>query len=78
VDHGVLLVNATDELRVVWIDGVPIGWVGPGARLAVAGLLRGRYTLEWRTFLGDVVGAAEQLAVPGASKIGDIDAGAFL
>jgi hypothetical protein len=52
--------------------------VGPGARLAVAGLLRGRYTLEWRTFLGDASTAPEAIVVPGASKMGEVDGGAFL
>jgi hypothetical protein len=69
-DAGLLLVNAGDELRVAWLDGVPVAWVGPGASLAVTALLRGRYTLQWRTFLGDAWDAPEQVIVPGQSMTG--------
>ena len=33
---GCVLVNASDELRVAWLDGVPVAWVAPGARVAAA------------------------------------------
>lgn len=72
---GLVLVNSTDELRVAWLDGVPIAWVGPGARIAVPGLLKGRYALAWRTFLGDVQGSAETVTVPGQSRVGAEDGG---
>ena len=52
-EAGLALVNSTDELRVAWIDGVPAAWVAPGQRIALPWLLRGRYALQWRTFLGD-------------------------
>ena len=29
-EAGLLLVNATDGLRVAWLDGVPVAWVAPG------------------------------------------------
>ncbi len=72
---GLVLVNSTDELRVAWLDGVPVAWVGPGARIAVAGLVKGRYSLQWRTFLGDVIDAAETVTVPGKSRVGVEDGG---
>jgi hypothetical protein len=67
---GLLLVNASDELRVVWIDGVPVAWVASGAQLALPMLLRGRYALQWRTFLGDSWERADTIVVPGTSEVG--------
>ncbi|HLK36170.1 MAG TPA: hypothetical protein VKU41_05415 [Polyangiaceae bacterium] len=68
-EGGLALVNSSDELRVAWIDGAPAAWVGPGARLALTFLLHGRYTLEWRTFLGDAAEPAIVQIVPGTSEV---------
>lgn len=68
-ETGLLLVNASDELRVVWLDGVEIAWIAPGARLALPMLLRGRYALQWRTFLGDSRDPADAVVVPGVSEL---------
>jgi hypothetical protein len=69
-DAGLVLVNASDELRMAWVDGAPVAWVAPGARVALPSLLRGRYTVQWRTFLGDSWDAPEQAVVPGESASG--------
>jgi hypothetical protein len=69
-DAGLLLINTSDELRVAWIDGVPVAWVAPGAQLALPMLLRGRYALQWRTFLGDSWEPADVIVAPGTSEIG--------
>ena len=69
-DAGLLLINASDELRVAWIDGVPVAWVAPGAQLSLTMLLRGRYALQWRTFLGDSWEPADVIVAPGTSEIG--------
>ncbi len=80
--HGALeaeptltLINSTDELRFAWLDGVPVAWVGPGASVIVHGLLRGHYTLEWRTFLGDALDPAQTIALPALSDLGGSDGG---
>ena len=52
-DSGLVLVNTSYELRFAWIDGVPVAWIAPGAREQLTALQRGRYVLQWRTFLGD-------------------------
>ena len=52
-EAGLLLVNSTDELRVAWIDGFVAAWVGPGGRALLPTLVRGRYAVQWRAFLGD-------------------------
>jgi hypothetical protein len=75
-ESGLLLVNSSDELRVVWLDGVPVAWLAPGAREPLPSLVRGRYSLQWRTFLGDALDAPETVAAPGQSEIGVSDAGA--
>jgi hypothetical protein len=69
-DAGLVLVNGSDELRVAWLDGVPVAWVAPGARVALTALLHGHYMLQWRTFLGDGWDAPEQVTVPGQSVTG--------
>jgi hypothetical protein len=67
---GLMLVNSTDQLRVVWIDGVPAAWVAPAARLALPSLLHGRYVVQWRTFLGDAWEPPTTVIVPGVSEAG--------
>jgi hypothetical protein len=69
-ESGLVLVDSTDELRVAWLDGVPIAWVAPGGREVIPSLLHGRYTLQWRTFLGDAWDTPETVIVPGTSEIG--------
>jgi len=70
VEAGLLLLNSSDELRVGWLDGVAVAWVAPGGREWLPSLLRGRYVLQWRTFLGDSWGAPRTVAVPGSSDAG--------
>jgi hypothetical protein len=69
-EAGLSLSNTTDELRVVWVDGVPVAWVGPGERMLLPGLLRGRYALQWRTMLGDAWDPGALVTCPGASEAG--------
>lgn len=67
---GLTLVNSTDELRVAWVDGVPVAWASPGARVVLSSLARGRYVVQWRTFLGDAWEPAVAVVVPGMSEAG--------
>jgi hypothetical protein len=66
---GLVLVNSSDELRVAWLDGAPIGWIAPGGRLAIPTLLRGRYSFQWRTFLGDGWEPPDLVVVPGTVEL---------
>jgi hypothetical protein len=68
-DTGLALVNSSDELRIAWLEGVPIAWVGPGARLDIATLLHGRYSVQWRTFLGDAWEPVDLVVAPGTSTL---------
>jgi hypothetical protein len=67
---GLLVANNTDQVRALFLDGVPVAWVAPGGKDGLYGLTRGRYIAQWRTFLGDVVEPATTLVVPGVSVVG--------
>jgi hypothetical protein len=69
-DDGLLVFNGTDSLRYAFVDTVPVGWVAPGRELLVPGLVRGRYLVQWRTFLGDAVEAPSLVEVPARIAIG--------
>jgi hypothetical protein len=56
--------NSTDELRYVWLDGVPLAWLAPGGRLDVSGVPHARATVQWRTFFGDAIDAAQSVTLP--------------
>jgi len=67
--------NPADQLRVLHVDGIPVAWASPGARDALAGLLRGRYVVQWRSFLGETLEVPVTQTVPGV--LGQaLDAGA--
>lgn len=72
---GLVVHNATVQLRMLYLDGVPVAWVAPGARDTIFGLLRGRYVAQWRTFLGETLDAPLTVTVPGTMQIGVADAG---
>ncbi len=63
--EGLQVTNNSDELRVFFLEGVPVAWLRPGAQLVVPALLHGRYVAEWRTFLGEVRAEAKSVVVPG-------------
>jgi hypothetical protein len=64
-EAGLEVVNSSDELRVAWLDGVPVAWVAPGERQWLSSLVRGRYVFQWRTFLGDTWEPPRSVGVPG-------------
>jgi len=74
-DSGLLLTNATDALKVAWLDGVPVAWVAPGGSVVLPSLQRGRYVLQWRSFLGDAWEAPQTVVVPGRSDLGSVETG---
>jgi hypothetical protein len=62
--------NSTDELRYAWLDGVPLAWLAPGARLEVSGVPHGRAFVQWRTFLGDAIDPGQLATLPQAVDVG--------
>ena len=77
VTGDVLIVaNSTLELRVLYLDGVPVAWAAPNARGELRGLKRGKYVAQWRTFLGDAIEQPSTQTVPGLAQVGGVpDAG---
>ncbi|RYE93509.1 MAG: hypothetical protein EOO75_04215 [Myxococcales bacterium] len=69
--EGLVVRNATDALRYLLVDGVPVAWLLPGQELPVLGLPRGRYTVQWRSFLGDVIEPARLVEVPARVSVGE-------
>jgi hypothetical protein len=74
--EGLLVQNGTVQLRMLYLDGVPVAWVGPGARDVIVGLQRGRYVAQWRTFFGDALEPPVTVTSPGVTQLGVADAGA--
>ncbi len=72
-ESGLVLQNGSDALRVAWLDGVPVAWVGPGGRVALPSLQRGRYTLQSRSFLGDAWEPPQTVTAPGQADVGTVD-----
>ena len=71
---SLVLVNVHDTPRFAWIDGAPIAWVAPEGRLELSPLQRGRYMLEWRTFLDDAGEAPKPFTVPASPQPADAGA----
>ncbi len=58
------LANPHDTPRFAWVDGAPVAWVAAEGRIELASLPRGRYQVEWRSFLDDAADPAKMLTVP--------------
>jgi hypothetical protein len=72
---NLVLTNGTDVLRYAYLDGAPIAWLTPRARIELPNLVKGKYQLVWRSFLGDVVEPVRVVEVPGANDASGSDAG---
>ena len=72
---GLVVFNASDQVRVLHVDGIPVAWVAPGAKDVLSGLQRGRYIVQLRTFLGDSFEPPVTQTVPGLVQLGGTDAG---
>jgi hypothetical protein len=75
--EGFVAVNQTDTLLYVLLDGVPVALVPPLGERYVIGTTRGRYLVQWRTFLGEKVMPPSLVEMPARITIGvPADAGA--
>ena len=61
---SLFLVNTHDTPRFAWLDGAPVAWVAPDGRVELSSLPRGRYQLEWRSFLDDAADGPTSVTVP--------------
>jgi hypothetical protein len=73
--EGFVAVNQTDTLYYLLLDGVPVVAVPPLSERYVIGPLRGRYTAQWRTFLGEVIEQPQAVEMPARLTLGSPDAG---
>jgi len=72
--EGLALVNGTDTGRFAFVDGVPVAWVAANHDQLLSGLPRGRYTVQWRTFLGDTADAPFTVDLPARVAVsGELD-----
>jgi hypothetical protein len=73
---GLLVHNATDVARYLFLDSVPVAWVDPNRDQLVLGPPRGRYQLQWRTFFGEASNPPLIVDLPARVAIGgSIDGG---
>lgn len=68
--EGLVVENTTEEPRLLFVDGVPVARVAAGAQGVVRGFVRGRYLVQWRTFLGDAFEDPVPIVVPGFTRVG--------
>lgn len=77
--EGLLAYNATDLLRYVLVDGVPVAWLSPWQEQHIRDLPEGRYVVGWRSFFGESVESPEILELPARIATGAMpDAGSLL
>lgn len=74
--QGLTLVNHTDTLRYLLLDGVPVAWVRPRGSLHVNGTKPGRYLASWRDFFGTAITPPRTVELPALLEVGAVDAGA--
>jgi hypothetical protein len=74
--EGFIAVNQTDTLYYFLVDGVPVVAVPPLSERYVVGTDRGRYMVQWRTFLGETIEPARAVEMPARLVLGGADAGA--
>jgi hypothetical protein len=75
--EGFIAANHSDMLMYLLVDGVPSVAVPASAERYVIGPQRGKYSLAWRSFLGDRVQPAKMIELPARIAYGQIaDAGA--
>jgi hypothetical protein len=62
--------NGSPRALFLLLDGVPAAWVEPDREVMLGGLVPGRYAVQWRSFLGDVVSETTQQQLPGRLDYG--------
>lgn len=75
--EGFIAVNRTDALMYLLLDGVPVAAVPANSERYVIGPQRGRYSVQWRTFLGERIEPPQAVEMPARLQYGQgADAGA--
>lgn len=63
--EGIILDNALDRRVYFMLDGVNLALLPARSTRYILGMPRGRYTGEWRTFLGEIIEAPHPIVLPG-------------
>jgi hypothetical protein len=75
--EGFVAVNHSDRVMYLLLDGVAVVAVPAYGEQYVIGPMRGRYTAQWRSFLGEKVAAPQPVEMPARIVYGGApDAGA--
>lgn len=75
--EGFVAVNHADRVMYLLLDGVPVVAVPPHGERYVIGPPRGRYAMQWRSFLGEKVLPPQTIEMPARVVFGSVaDAGA--
>lgn len=56
--------NGSERALYLLLDGVAVAWVEPDEVVTLGSLPAGSYTVQWRSFLGDVVSETTEKALP--------------
>jgi hypothetical protein len=71
-ETGLNASNQSDLLLYLLLDGVPVAALEPWGETAIRGPLDGRYSVQWRTFLGEVIGEASEQDLPATVIYGGV------
>jgi hypothetical protein len=74
--EGFVAANHSDRLLYLLVDGAPVVAAPPWAERYVIGPKTGRYGVQWRTFLGDLIDPPREVDMPARIVFGVADAGA--
>jgi hypothetical protein len=74
--EGFIAANQSDTLMYLLVDGVPVVAVPAHSDRYVIGPHRGRYVVQWRTFLGERIGPGQTVEMPARLTYGITDGGA--
>ncbi len=69
---GLKASNQSDLLLYLLLDGVPVAAVEPWGETAIRGPLSGRYSVQWRTFLGEIIGETSEHHLPATIIYGGV------
>lgn len=71
--EGLAAKNRSDTLLWLLLDGVPIATVEPWQERLIPGLRAGRYSVQWRSFLGEIVDAVAEKDLPARVVYGKVE-----